>query len=397
MQKSNKKIIGFNIIEVIIIIIITGIVSAISTGIITVNNFKTSSGHTYSELLEDNNIKEFLDVYSDVLSNYYEDVNKEEVINSAISGMMNYLGDKYTTYLDDNETDNLNDMLAGKYNGIGILLNQDLIIQEVFEDSPASIANLQVGDKIVEVLGQSTQELQTENVTSLIKGKVGNINMKVLRGEEVLDINVEVKEINKPAINYSIINNNDKNYGYLYIETFSSTVCEQVDTALKKMEEQNIEGLIIDLRGNGGGYLVAASDTASLFLEKGKTIYSLETKDKLIEYKDETEEKKNYKIAVLVDNGTASAAEVLASALKDSYNATIIGKTTYGKGKVQQTKSLSDGSMVKYTTARWLRATGECVDQVGITPDFEEEIEIIDENSAIDNQYKKAIEVLSQE
>jgi carboxyl-terminal processing protease len=359
------------------------------------NNFKTSAG-TYSELVQDPKVREFLDVYAEVLSGYYQDVDKDEAINSAISGMMSYLGDKYSTYLNDEETNSLNDMLAGSYNGIGILLNQDRVIEDVFDDSPAQSAGIQKGDIIVGVNGEDVSEKEISDITSMIKNNTGKISLKIKRGNEVKDITVEVKTLNKPALSYSIQDVNNKRIGYIQIQTFSQTLAEQVKQTLTKLEKDNMDSLIIDLRGNGGGYLNAATDTASLFLEKGKVIYSLESKSGLEETKDETDEKRSYPIVVLVNQGTASASEILAGALKDSYGVTIIGQKSYGKGKVQQVKNLKDGSTVKYTTARWLRPNGECVDGVGIIPDIEIELEVVDETTVIDTQLKKALEVLSE-
>ena len=394
MQKQNKKVIGFSIVEVIVIIVVSAIFTSIATGIIVMNNFKSEAGITYAELLQDDKVKEFLDVYADVLSGYYENVDKSEAINSAISGMMSYLGDKYSTYLDDDATNNLNDMLAGTYNGIGILINQEKGIEEVFDNSPAMSAGILKGDKIVGLNNEDVSELELSELTSRIKSSNGNVNLKILRGEELKDITVEVKTLNKPAISYSIDEYNDKKIGYLQIQTFSQTLAEQVKQVLNKFDKENIDSVIIDLRGNGGGYLNAATDTASLFLEKGKVIYSLENKNSYESFKDETDEHRNYNIVVLVNEGTASASEILTGALKDSYGVTIVGQKTYGKGKVQQVKNLSDGSMVKYTTAKWLRPNGECVDGEGIKPDYEVEIEVVDENTIVDTQLKKAIEVL---
>ena len=171
---------------------------------------------------------------------------------------------------------------------------------------------------------------------------------------------------------------NDKKVGYLSISSFSNTLAKQVESALDELESDGIESLIIDLRNNGGGLLTAAKDTASLFLEKGKAIYSLEGNDKNEKtkvYYDETSTSRNYPIVVLVNGGTASASEILTAALKDSYGATTVGTTTYGKGKVQQTKKLSDGSLVKYTTSRWLTPNNECIDEYGISPDYGIELE----------------------
>ena len=398
MQKQNRKIVGFNLLEVIIIILVSAATSAVATGIIVTGNQRTSSGTTYAELLQDDGIKSFLDVYADVLNGYYEDVDKNKAIESAISGMMDYLGDKYTTYLNDNETSNLTDSLQGKYNGIGISITQEGVIQEVFEDTPAQKAGLKKNDKLVGINGENVEGKEISEITSKIKSTKGDINLTIVRENQRMDIKVEVKEINKPAVAYSIDEKNGKKIGYIFLQTFSSTLGEQVKTALLKLESQGMDRLIIDLRGNGGGYLTAAEETANLFLEKGKTVYSLETKDEIKPYNDPTDEKKNYKVIVLVNKGTASAAEILTGALKDSYGATIIGEVTYGKGKVQQTKTLSDGTMVKYTTARWLRPNGECVDGVGIKPDIEVALEINEAEQTIkDTQLEKAYEVILQD
>ena len=164
---------------------------------------------------------------------------------------------------------------------------------------------------------------------------------------------------------------------------------------MTELESNGITSLIIDLRGNTGGYLKGATDIASIFIEKGKTLYYLENKEKKEEYKDETSELKNIPVIVLIDGTSASASEVLAAALKDSYGATLVGTLSYGKGKVQQTNKLEDGSMVKYTIAKWLRPNGECIDEIGIQPDYEIQLEQSEEGYLIDTQLEKAIELLS--
>jgi len=395
MERHNKKVIGFNIIEVIIIVIISGLTASIATGIITMSNSRTSSGTTYAELLQDEKIKNFLDVYADIVNGYYENVDKDKAIDSAINGMMNYLGDKYTTYLNDSETNNLNKSLAGTYNGIGVSVDNDAIIKSVFDDSPAEKAGIKIGDKIIAINDEDVTQREVTEITNIIKSKKGLIKLTIDRDNNKIDLNVNVGEVNKPALAYDTIDKDNKKIGYVYISTFSTTVHNQFKTALNKMEAQNIQGLIIDLRKNGGGYLSAASDIASMFIEKGKVLYSLEGKDNTQTTKDETDEKRDYNIVVLVDEGTASASEIMAASLKDSYSKTkIVGVKTYGKGRVQQVKNLTDGTMVKYTTARWLRPNGECIDNIGIIPDYVVDL-IKDENEEIeDTQLTKALEVI---
>ena len=401
-MKSSKKVFkGYNIVEVIIIIIVTSVISALTTGIIVNNNSKTASGSTYSELLQDEKVKDFLNVYSSVMNGYYENVNKEAAMDSAISGLMSYLGDKYTTYLDTTDTDTLNSKLAGEYTGIGVSLKENAIINEVFDDSPAEKGGLEVDDQIIAINDNNVEEKTNSEIASLIKdSNEQNIKITILRNNQEYNYQIDIDTLYIPAITSKIYKNNNKNIGYIYISTFSSSLVEQMTKTLTKMEKQNIDSLIIDVRGNGGGYLSSASGVASLFLQNGSTIYSLETKDNTTTTYDETVEARTYPIVILIDSGSASASEILTAALKDSYDATTIGITSYGKGKVQQTYKLDDGSMVKYTTAKWLRPNGECIDGVGIIPDINIELEYTKDESGnitsfTDTQLNKALEVLS--
>ena len=184
--------------------------------------------------------------------------------------------------------------------------------------------------------------------------------------------------------------------GYIYISTFSDTIYDQFRDALNKLEGEGIDNLIIDVRNNTGGYLSETTNIASIFLEKGKVIYSLESKKSKDTYKDETDEKKNYKVVVIINEASASASEILTASLKDSYNATVVGKKSFGKGKVQQTAKLKGGTMYKYTSAKWLRPNGECIDGKGIVPDHEVDLEVNEEGTVVDTQLSKALEILGQ-
>lgn len=205
------------------------------------------------------------------------------------------------------------------------------------------------------------------------------------------------KTLYNPAVSSKVIEQNEKRIGYIALTKFSDTAYEQFNKELKKIESSNIDSLIIDVRNNTGGYLNEATKIAELFIEKGKTIYSLENKNKTEITKDETEEQRSYKVGILINGSSASASEVLASALKYSYGASLIGTKSYGKGKVQQTSNLSDGAMIKYTTARWLTPEGNCIDGVGLTPDVEKELpESTEEGQVVeDTQLNAAVEYLS--
>lgn len=392
-MKANK---GFNLLSVIIIICAVSLISALATGIIVTNSYKTSNGLNYNELLNDEHLSEFLEVYASVSDNYYEDVDKDALIDTALNAMLDYLGDSYTTHLNSSETKALEERLAGSYKGIGIEIIGSEIVG-VTKDSPAEEAGLQVGDLLVSVDGTSVGDKSSSEISDLIKNSSNeSVSLIINRAGTELTYDVAIADVATKAIAYSLLENN---IGYLKMDIFSKTLSSQVDLALKDMESQGMQKLIMDLRDNTGGYLESAEDTASLFLEKGKLIYSLENNETKADYHDETSACKNYPIVILLNSNSASASEILAAALKDSYSGPIlfVGETSYGKGLVQQTYDLSDGSMAKYTSARWLRPNGECINGKGLKPDYEViKAEMYDEaGNPIDNQLQRAIEVIS--
>lgn len=391
---------GYSLIHVIIIIVATSIISGITTGIIYTNS-TTNNGISYSELIVDKNVQEFLEVYSEIVNDYYEDVDKEEMVQSAISGMMEYLDESYTTYLDQNEADSLMNQLNGTYNGIGITIKEGRVVN-VLKNSPAQKAGVLSNDVIVSVNGQSVEGKTSDEIVLMIKENSQNVVLGVYRDDAFLSFTMSVETLNVPSVSYNMIENTK--IGYIQLSVFSSSVSEEVEYALTKLKEQGMERIILDLRNNTGGYLDQAYNTASLFLEKGKVIYSLSTKDGSQVYSDEDNKSEKYPIVVLVNKSTASAAEVLGAALKDSYGATLVGTITYGKGKVQHTYSLNDGGLVKYTSSKWLRPNGTCVDTIGIKPDYIVDNEYVYDNTdlenpvvidIIDNQLNKSIELLS--
>ena len=387
---KNSK--GFNLISVIIIICVTSVVSAVTAGIIVTNNYNLS----YSDLSNDKELTDFIKAYSNIVNNYYENVDKEKMLDSALNAMLNYLGDNYTTYLTDEQRKALEESLQGTYQGIGVEINKDRVITKVTKNGPAEAAGLQAGDKFMSIDGTKLNDTDGNAVGLLIRGTNKKaVDIIVDRNGEELTFNVKIGTIEEPAIAYGMQENN---IGYIQISKFSRPLTSQMETALKELEANGMEKLIIDLRNNTGGYLDSAETTASLFLKKGKLIYSLEDKKSKEDYYDQTETSRNYPIVVLINNNSASSAEILAAALKDSYGAVLVGQTSYGKGKVQQTYDMQDGSMAKFTSAKWLRPTGDCIDKKGIKPDFEvEQTTQTNENGEeiiIDTQLVKALEVI---
>lgn len=394
---KDKKNNGFGLLSVIIIIIITAIVSALATGIIVTSNSDGINITNY-DLKDDKNLQEFIDLYKTILSKYYDDIDKEGMIKAAEEGMLNFLGDKYTTILSDSDYSTMMDGLKDEYEGIGITIEGN-IIRDVTVNSPAEKAGLLINDEIVTINNTNVQNLTSSEISNLIKNNnVDTVSLVIRRNGELINYTIKKSNLAYPYAEGEIIDNTT--IGYLKISAFSEKLADQVEKEVTKLENNNINGLIIDLRNNGGGYLSAANETASIFLKKGLTIYSLTTNSNTTTIKDETDEYKEYRLVVLVNKQTASAAEILAAALKQSYGATLVGTQTYGKGKVQQISSLKSGETVKYTTAKWLTPSGVCIDGVGLNVDYNLDLVYnYNENNEIigyeDTQLNKAIELLS--
>ena len=397
MKPNNRKNTSFKFSTIIIIMIITALISGLTAGVIVYTSYNKSTGINYNNVNNDAALKQFLEVYSSVTEDYYEDINKTEMLEAAIDAMLKYLDERYTSYLNTTQTNQLNDTLKGEYEGIGIAIVDHKIV-DIFKNSPAFDAGMAVGDIIKSIDGVDVATYSTEEIVKKIQQSTGsNLSITVLRNGEPVSFNISTAKLYVPAISYKVIDNT--NIGYIRLATFSSTVFNQVSDALIELNNKEISSLILDLRVNAGGYLDASEKVASLFLEKGKIIYSLETKKSKTIIKDKTIDKTEYPIVVLIDENTASAAEILAAALKESYGATIVGVKSYGKGKVQQVVSLIDGSMAKYTTGKWYTPTGTNVDKVGITPDYTVTLEIEkDQNgntiNIVDTQLIKAIDLL---
>lgn len=397
-KKEKNKSLDFDgkfrldILDILIIIVITAIISCVFTGLVINYQYKKVTNLYDESVLKDENVNEFLSLYSEILNNYYEEVDSKAMIRAAMNGMISFLEDTYSIYMSEEDSSDLTGMLDSSYDGIGIVIEGN-IIRAVYKNSPAANAGLGIDDEIIKINDTLITMENYINISDYLK-KDENNTIVVKRDGEELTFEVEMSKVNIPTVSPTMIQSKGKNIGFIKVSSFSNLTNEEFAESLVELENQGMESLIIDLRSNSGGYLKAAHDISSIFIEKDKIIYSLEQKDKVTEYKDETKDKREYKIVVIVNNSTASAAEIMASALHDSYGATIVGKTTYGKGKVQTLKQYDD-ALVKYTSAKWLRPNGECIDGVGITPDYEVDIEY--SNSQIyDKQLDKAIELLSK-
>lgn len=372
-MKDYLKKTKFELWEVIAITLFSSLVLSFCTGYLV---YRSSCGKVTS-VNGDEYLAELYKAYDEIKSNYYSSVDLGSLVDAGIKGMFSYLGDPYTTYLDKDQTDNLTDSLKGTQHGIGVLINlsdeeKKIIISKVYDNTPAKEAGLVSGDEIVKVNDKLVSESENlKDITALIKSS-DEVRLVIQRDGVDKEYTLKTADFYNPSVEENIIEgaNGDK-IGYLQISKFNETAYEQFNQKLNKIEATGINSLIIDLRGNTGGFLSAATKISELFLKKGEVIYSLNEQSGTKVTYDETEESRNYKVFVLVNESSASASEILAAALQDSYGAILVGTTTYGKGKVQKTNKMNDGTMYKYTSAKWLTPKGECIDGVGLKPDIE--------------------------
>lgn len=395
------KKIKVNFLQLTILIFIPSLILSLVSGSLV---YMRLSNHGRVTTTNNKHVNEFINTYNKLLDEYYEDLDETKLVDAAINGMLEYTGDDYTIYMNEDATDSLNEKLEGTYEGIGVRISLNdkyqIYIYEVFNDSPAKEAGIEVGDILISINGESVIGKSTEEASEIIKkSKESKINIVVERNDKELGFEVERKSLIVPAITSSIKEVNGKKIGYINLETFSNTVDTQVEATLISMEKDGIDSLIIDVRGNTGGYLTSCTNIIELFLEKDKLMYTIKGKKTSDDYKDSTETKRDYPIVVLINGGSASASEILASSLKYSYGATIVGTKSFGKGKVQTTGTLEDGTMIKYTSARWFMPNGECIDEKGLEPDVKVELnETFIENPTEenDNQLNEAIKILSE-
>lgn len=358
------------------------------------------TGKNYLAVTRD--LKKVVDTYYAIVDNYYGELDKDSLIDGAVEGMISSVGDSFTSYSDTDSAISFNETINGTYEGVGLsiaTLNDGTItVIEVFDDSPAYKAGIKVGDIILKVDGESYEGKSGSDISNYVKnsGK-DKVILTIKRDDKEEDITVNLSKVDIPYVSGELLEKDGKKIGYIDISLFSSNSYKQFKNKLDKLEKDNIDGLIIDVRDNSGGYLTSVTDICNLFLEKGKVIYQLEDSKGKVKKKDTTKEKKSYDIVVLINGASASASEILASAIKESYGGEIVGTNSFGKGTVQQTKKLLDGSMIKYTTQKWLTPDGNFINEVGVTPTKEVELDSkyfenpIHEN---DNQLQEAIKLI---
>lgn len=340
----------------------------------------------------------------DLVHDQYVDqpVDDEALMRGAIEGMLEALEDPHTAYLEPDQYEELTTQLQGEeeYEGIGAWVDTTsdyLTIISPMPGSPAEEAGLQTGDKIYAIDGEDMTGIDGEVVRKKVLGPAGStVTLTILReGEELFDVEITRASINVPSLDSRMLENN---IGYIHLYVFGDQTRDELRSAIRELLAEDAQGLILDLRYNGGGYLTTAIDVASEFIDEGVLMYE--------EFGDDERKTYNAKrgglateipLVVLINEGSASASEIVAGAIQDRGRGELVGATSFGKGSVQiPTVLKNDQGAVRITIARWLTPDGRTIHGTGLTPDFE--VPITDEDRAenLDPQLDKAIEILTQ-
>ena len=395
LVEKQDNTISFSLVEVIVIIIIAILFGGIIGSAITLSRVNNGSNSSSSEL------SDFVVSYNNIVSDYYDEVDKEKLINAAIDGMMNSLGDPYSTFMDSKEAEEFNTTVSGEYKGIGAtigLIDGNATVVDIFDGSPADKAGIKLEDIIIRVNGTEVKGMELDKVVSLIKEK-SQAELVIKRGEEEKTITIKLGNVEIPSVVSEIIERDGKQIGLIAVSVFAANTYEQFNEELKALEDKSIDSLIIDVRDNPGGHLDQVTKVLSLFMDKKKVIYQVQVNKKKTKVYSVTNEKREYDIAILINGSSASASEILAAAMKESYGATLIGKKSYGKGTVQKEYTLSNGASIKYTIEQWLTPKGNSINGEGVSPDVDVELEskyyetYLEED---DNQLQAAIDELTK-
>lgn len=401
MENRNAQRIYKMIMLVLIVIIVTSLVTAFTTYQYLSNNgvSYTKVNTTSLEGLE-YTLSQFR---SELEKKYIGEINDEELIEGAVKGYVDALGDPYTTYYTKKEMKTIMEETNGNFVGIGIYMTKDLeknaiLIIKPIENSPAEKAGILPGDLIIKVDDVEYSGDKLEEASNKIRGEEGTkVKLEIYRNGETKTFELTRTKVVVSHVTTKVL---DNNIGYIAISDFEGECASEFETKYKQLEKQGIKKLIIDIRNNGGGIVDEALKIANMLVDKDATLLITKDKSDKEEVTKATEKPIiNIPTVVLVNGYSASASEILAGALKDNGKATLVGTKTYGKGIIQELHQLSDGSGLKITVSEYYTPNHNAIHKIGITPDVEIDLsEDVKQQTTIqekdDNQLQKAIEIL---
>lgn len=337
------------------------------------------------------------EAYRQLAANYDGDLDANKLSDGAARGMVKAVGDDYTTFLDKEEAAEFNKSLNGEVSGIGAEIgvrNLQPTVLRVLDDSPAKKAGLKTGDIFVAVNGTSVAGETASGVADKVTGEAGTtVKLTMRRGSESLDFSITRAQISDPSVRWSV----SDDIGVLTISRFDDNTGSLARKAAKEFIDKGVKSVIVDLRNNGGGYLTAAQEVASLWLDSGKTVVTEKSRGQVTETVKASGNPtlKGKKTIVLVNGSSASASEIVAGALKDYQAAILVGEKTFGKGTVQKVINLSDDRILKVTVARWYTPQDRNITKEGIQPNQTVKMSQDDNNAGRDPQMVRAKELAS--
>lgn len=337
-------------------------------------------------------------VYSLLKADFDGALDTNGLLDGLKTGLTNAAGDPYTEYLNPTEAKEFDEQLSGSFTGIGAELGTDdqnnIVIVAPLAGYPAEKAGLQPKDIISAIDDQTTANMSVDSAVKKIRGAANSqVTLTIVRGAaKPFDIIITRTQITLPSVESKV----DGNIGYLKITQFTNDTVDSATKAAKSFKDQAVKAVVLDLRGNPGGYLSGAVDISSLWLDKGKMVVSERRGQQVLstDYSTGTANLKSLPTVVLINGGSASASEITAGALHDNNVATIVGEKSFGKGSVQQVERLLGGAVLKVTIARWYTPKGANIDKQGITPDVQVGLSDDDKKAGRDPQKDKAYEVL---
>lgn len=326
---------------------------------------------------------------------------EEELNNAIIDASIQTLGDEYTNYVEPDVAQRMREDMGGSFEGIGAFVreNDDGLVEIVrpMDGRPADIAGLEAGDIIIEVDGENVVGQSLDEIITKVRGPRDTVVvLGILRGEteELLEISITRARIEIPTVEFELL---DDGIGYLHLTSFNAVATEQVEDALDELIDQGATSLVFDLRDNPGGFLDAAVNISDLFLPESVVLYERNNQGLNQTFRaDNGDAGEDIPMVVLVNAGSASASELVAGALRDNDRAVLVGDVTFGKGSVQQIRTLSNGAELRVTIARWYTPGDVNIGANGLTPDFEVELpEDVSLGAEDDPQLQRAIEFLT--
>ena len=337
---------------------------------------QTTNGNSNSSVLSNEDLSKIELVYKTLMNGYVDkNISKDNLINGALKGMSDAAGDPYTTYLVNEETAAIDETLTGSFGGIGAELrseNNKVIISNTREGTPSQKIGLQENDVILKVDGEDMEGKSISYVVSKVRGEVGtDVTLTIQRGSQELEVKITRAKISIETVK-GTVDETDPTIGHVKINSFAKNTAQEVENAVTDLRQKGVKKFIFDVRYNPGGLLDQALAISNMFVEEGKTILNIEDRNGKITAYKASKEYGTFKITepyvLLVNEGSASASEILAGAIKESANAKLIGSKTYGKGTVQSVVDVSKNAELKYTTAKWLTPNETWIHKTGIEP-----------------------------